>query len=170
MVYASFRRNTRRRFTDGVIIVARTPTARGEPTGRTNEVDAYVGKRIRLRRTILGMSQEKLADALGLTFQQVQKYEKGANRVGASRLFDLARVLEVPVGYFFEELTPPAPAFPDFTHADMPTMPAADPSLKRETLELMRAYGSIRDPVVRRRVYDLARALADAAHPPAQER
>lgn len=138
----------------------------GISTGRTNAIDAHVGKRIRLRRAALGFSQEKLADALGLTFQQVQKYEKGTNRVGASRLFDLARVLEVPIGYFFEELTPsPAPA-PQH-HADMPS---ADAGLKRETLELMLAYDSIRDPVVRRRVYDLARALAESSPTAAQER
>lgn len=128
-------------------------------------MDVHVGQRIRLRRMVLGLSQEKLAEGLGLTFQQVQKYEKGVNRVGASRLFDLARVLEVPVAYFFDGLLPPAPAFPAPSHVDVPTVPSSDPGLKRETLELIRAYNSIRDPIVRRRVYDLARTLADAAHP-----
>src|SRR5438876_11990831 len=70
-----------------------------------NPVDVHVGSRVRLRRTLLGMSQEKLGDAIGLTFQQVQKYERGANRVGSSRLFDLARVLDVPVSYFFDEMS-----------------------------------------------------------------
>src|SRR5256714_12611645 len=70
-----------------------------------NAIDIHVGSRIRLRRTLLGMSQEKLGEAIGLTFQQVQKYERGANRIGSSRLFDLARVLDVPVSYFFEEMT-----------------------------------------------------------------
>ena len=122
-------------------------------------VDIHVGKRIRLRRMSLGLSQERLAAALGLTFQQVQKYEKGANRVGASRLFDLARVLDVPVEFFFEELeAPPLPLTP---YGDIPIGPSVEPSLKRDTLELMQAYYSIRDPMVRRRVYDLARALAD---------
>src|SRR5918997_5525271 len=69
--------------------------------------DIAVGARIRVRRTLLGMSQERLADALGLTFQQVQKYERGANRIGAGRLFDLSRALDVPVGYFFEEVAAP---------------------------------------------------------------
>lgn len=132
-------------------------TDTGETTGRTNAVDASVGMRIRMRRTLLGMSQEKLADALGLTFQQVQKYEKGVNRVGASRLFDLARVLAVPVEYFFEDLEPR----PTATVTEPVAMAGTEPNLKRETLDLIRAYNTIRNPVVRRRVYDLARALAD---------
>lgn len=137
------------------IVAPRTPDT-AEPTGRTNAVDAAVGKRIRQRRTELAMSQEKLAEFLGLTFQQVQKYEKGVNRVGASRLFDLARVLAVPLEYFFEDLAP-APS------GETPAAAAAttEPNLKRETLELIQAYNTIRNPVVRRRVYDLARALAD---------
>ena len=69
----------------------------GRGTGRPNPVDVHVGARVRLRRTLLGMSQEKLGDAIGLTFQQVQKYERGANRIGSSRLFDLSRVLDVPI-------------------------------------------------------------------------
>jgi transcriptional regulator with XRE-family HTH domain len=75
-------------------------------SGKPNPIDVHVGSRVRLRRTLLGMSQEKLGEAIGLTFQQVQKYERGANRIGSSRLFDLARVLDVPVAYFFEEMTP----------------------------------------------------------------
>ena len=75
------------------------------PAGNPNPIDVHVGSRVRLRRTLLGMSQDKLGDAIGLTFQQVQKYERGANRVGSSRLFDLARVLDVPVTYFFEEMS-----------------------------------------------------------------
>lgn len=156
-------------FSDGRSIVARTPRQSGEPTGRTNAVDGHVGQRIRQRRAILGLTQEKLAEALGLTFQQVQKYEKGVNRVGASRLFDLARVLEVPIGFFFEGLLPDDDAGGD-SQADIPTMPMSDVGLKRETLDLIRAYNSIRDPIVRRRVYDLARALAESCPPPAQGR
>src|SRR5579875_1614359 len=77
---------------------------RGERESRASPIDAHVGTRIRLRRTLLGMSQEKLGEALGLTFQQVQKYERGVNRVGASRLFDLSRVLDVPISFFFDDL------------------------------------------------------------------
>lgn len=146
-------------------ILTHLTTSPGESTGRTNAVDASVGRRIRLRRTTLGLSQEKLAEALGLTFQQVQKYEKGANRVGASRLFDLARVLQVPVEYFFEDLEP----HPSATKAaepgvDVPATPAeVDLDLKRETLDLVHAYNTIRNPVIRRRVVDLARALAETS-------
>ena len=71
---------------------------------KPNPIDVHVGSRVRLRRTLLGMSQEKLGDAIGLTFQQVQKYERGANRIGASRLFDLSRVLDVPVSFFFDDM------------------------------------------------------------------
>src|SRR3546814_19541489 len=73
-------------------------------TGSPNPVDVHVGGRVRLRRTLLGLSQEKLGEALGLTFQQVQKYERGANRIGASRMFDLSRVLDVPVSFFFDDM------------------------------------------------------------------
>ena len=137
--------------------VAQETAGKAGRVSRTDAVDAHVGQRIRARRVVMGFSQEKLANALGLTFQQVQKYEKGANRVGASRLFDLARVLEVPVAYFFDGL--PA-ARPDST-GDIPGWPMAEAGLKRETLDLLRAYNNISDPVVRRRVFDLARTLAD---------
>ena len=125
-------------------------------------VDVHVGSRVRLRRTLLGMSQEKLGTAIGLTFQQVQKYERGANRIGASRLFDLSRVLDVPVSFFFEEM----PAITGDRHP--PAIAAeqradgsdADPMAKRETLELVRAYYRIPDSHLRRRMFDLAKALA----------
>ena len=82
----------------------RPPRPRGRKGG-PNPIDIHVGARVRLRRTLLGMSQEKLGDAIGLTFQQVQKYERGANRIGASRLFDLSRVLDVPVSFFFDDMS-----------------------------------------------------------------
>src|ERR1041384_5108638 len=82
----------------------RKSSGRMASKGFPNPIDVHVGTRVRLRRTLLGMSQEKLGEAIGLTFQQVQKYERGANRIGASRLYDLSRVLDVPVSYFFEEL------------------------------------------------------------------
>lgn len=130
------------------------------PANRSRAVDIHVGKRLRQRRTLLGLSQEKLAEALGLTFQQVHKYEKGVTRVGASRLFDLSRVLDVPIGYFFDGIatTTTACAPPTGT----PTMSLASPELKRETLDLVRAYNDIRDPQMRRRIHELAKALADS--------
>ena len=134
---------------------------RRQKSDKPNPVDVHVGSRVRLRRTLLGMSQEKLGDALGLTFQQVQKYERGANRVGASRLYDLSRVLDVPVAYFFEEFGEGAAA--QMVGGD----PAADsyranPMMKRETLELVRAYLRIADPHIKRRVFELTKALASA--------
>src|ERR1700731_4074916 len=81
---------------------------RRRKSDKPNPIDVHVGTRVRLRRTLLGMSQEKLGDALGLTFQQVQKYERGANRIGASRLYDLSRVLDVPVSFFFDDIVPVA--------------------------------------------------------------
>ena len=132
------------------------------PAGNPNPIDVHVGTRVRLRRTLLGMSQEKLGDALGLTFQQVQKYERGANRIGASRLYDLSRVLETPISYFFEEMGADVQsASPRHMvgATDEPAEAVADKMARRETLELVRAYYRISDPSVRRHVYDLAKAL-----------
>jgi len=106
------------------------------------------------------MSQEKLGDALGLTFQQVQKYERGANRVGASRLYDLSRVLDVPVAYFFEEFGDASSSPIGMGEAGDPYQ--ANPMMKRETLELVRAYLRISDPQIKRRVFELTKALASA--------
>ena len=123
---------------------------------------------MRLRRTLLGMSQEKLGEALGLTFQQVQKYERGTNRIGASRLFDLSRVLEVPVSFFFEEMSAEvaerSPAKIESARPEeRPSDFEADPMAKRETLELVRAYYRIGNLTVRKRVFELAKSIANAA-------
>jgi transcriptional regulator with XRE-family HTH domain len=112
------------------------------------------------------MSQERLGEALGLTFQQVQKYERGTNRVGASRLWDLSRVLDVPVSFFYEDMSEEvAGNSPRLIGglADEPESVEADPLTKRETLELVRAYYRISDALVRKRVFDLAKALAAPA-------
>jgi len=104
------------------------------------------------------MSQERLGEALGLTFQQVQKYERGANRIGASRLFDLARALQVPIGFFFDDL-------PDAMASGAPPVvatPNDDPMQWRETIELVRAFYRIQDPTARRRLYELTRSIADS--------
>lgn len=134
-------------------------TGRRQKADKPNPIDVHVGARVRLRRTLLGMSQEKLGDAIGLTFQQVQKYERGANRIGASRLYDLSRVLDVPVSYFFEELGEGAP--PSGGMSEQAGEPyQANPMMKRETLELVRAYLRITDPQIKRRLFELAKALA----------
>ena len=139
----------------------------GYGTGRPNPIDVHVGSRVRLRRTFLGMSQEKLGNAIGLTFQQVQKYERGANRIGSSRLFDLSRALDVPVSFFFDDMPPEiSESTPgnDSELAEASTESyAADPLAKRETLELVRAYYQIDEPAVRKRLFDLAKALANTA-------
>jgi len=128
---------------------------------RPNPIDAHVGTRVRLRRMLLGMSQEKLGEHLGLTFQQVQKYEKGVNRIGASRLFDLSRVLGVPVQFFYDE-APPALAdtlmAPGF--AERPAESYVVEFLStREGLELNKAFVKIADARVRRSIVDLVRSL-----------
>ena len=129
---------------------------------RPRPVDAHVGARVRLRRTMLGMSQEKLAQALGLTFQQVQKYERGTNRVGSSRLYELSKILDVPIQYFFDEMPAEIAATArggngGFAEAAADYKP--DTLAKRETLELVRAYYRIKSPRVRKKVFDLAKTL-----------
>ena len=129
-----------------------------------NPIDVHVGSRVRLRRNMLGLSQEKLGEAIGLTFQQVQKYERGANRIGASRLHDLSRVLDVPVSFFFDDMDPVrAPAIPGGFAEPSAEAFDADPLRKRETVDLVTAYYTIDDTVVRRRLFELAKALAGGA-------
>lgn len=127
---------------------------------RANPIDVHVGSRVRLRRMLLGMSQEKLGEHLGLTFQQIQKYEKGINRIGASRLFDLSRVLGVPVQFFYEEL----PAAASETASGLAERPAESYAVEflgsREGLELNKAFARITDPRVRRSIVELVRAFA----------
>jgi len=135
--------------------------------GKPNPIDIHVGSRVRLRRTLLGLSQEKLAAAIGLTFQQVQKYERGANRIGASRLYELSRVLDVPVSFFFDDM--PAEISGRQTAragglSDAPQAPfEADTLARRETLELVRAYYRITDAQVRKKVADLVKTIAASA-------
>jgi len=133
-------------------------------------MDVHVGARIRLRRTLMGMSQERLGDALNITFQQVQKYERGVNRVGASRLFDVSRALDVPISFFYDDM-PEAlatthgqqlgrfvPKPPGFAEAQESF---GDEQLhRRETLELVRAYYRITDTAVRKRVFELIKSMA----------
>ena len=142
----------------------RKSSGRMASKGYPNPIDVHVGGRIRLRRTLLGMSQEKLGEAIGLTFQQVQKYERGANRVGSSRLFDLARVLDVQISYFFEDMPTSVQEKSPSKLMGMSTPPAMeyepDPMAKRETLELVRAYYKIPDPAVRKRIFELTKSVA----------
>jgi transcriptional regulator with XRE-family HTH domain len=135
---------------------------------KPNPVDVHVGGRVRLRRMLLGMSQEKLGEHLGLTFQQVQKYEKGANRIGASRLFELARILGVGVEFFFEDLqghgngTENGLAGPGFAEGGGEDH-LAEFLGSREGIELNRAFLRISDPKSRRAILDLVRSLGEDA-------
>ncbi len=140
------------------------------PVGRPridtpHPIDVHVGSRVRLRRIMLGLSQERLGDAVGLTFQQIQKYERGANRIGASRLFQLSRVLDVPVSFFFDD----APIATDSAGGGGAAMGQAngdsgsglqsnDPLVAQETADLVDAYYNITDLNLRKRVYDLTKA------------
>lgn len=126
---------------------------------KANPIDVHVGGRVRLRRMLLGMSQEKLGENLGLTFQQIQKYEKGINRIGASRLYDLSQVLSVPVQFFYEELSIGTAGAAGFGERPAESY-AAEFLGSREGLELNKAFARITDPRVRRSIVDLVRAFA----------
>lgn len=127
---------------------------------RPNPIDIHVGSRIRLRRNMLGMSQEKLGESLGITFQQIQKYEKGTNRVGASRLQAIASILSVPVSFFFED-APGHSATKGGLAEDSQTNFVVDFINSAEGLQLNRAFVKISDPKVRRKIVDLVKTLAD---------
>ena len=124
-------------------------------TKKANPIDGQVGNRVRIRRMLIGMSQEKLGDHLGLTFQQVQKYEKGINRIGAGRLFEIARILDVPIDFFYDGVGPPSDGVGE---ARAPVMEFVSST---EGLQLSLAFMKIRDPKVRKRVLDLVKSLAE---------
>jgi len=124
-------------------------------TKKTNTIDAQVGNRVRIRRMLVGMSQERLGDLLGLTFQQVQKYEKGVNRIGAGRLFEIARILDVPIDFFYNGVGTTAGGFAE---AGAPVMEFVS---SNEGLQLSLAFMKIKDSKVRKRVLDLVKSLAE---------
>ena len=129
------------------------------PKKQANPVDAHVGHRVRLRRMLIGMSQERLGELLGLTFQQVQKYEKGINRIGAGRLFEVAGILGVPISFFYEDADANGPRS-GFSEAGEPP-PVMEFLASGEGLQLSLAFMRIKDPKVRRRILDLVRSLSD---------
>ena len=146
--------------------MAKAKTRHGRGKGIPSPVDVHVGARVRIRRTLLGLSRASLADAIGLTFQQVQKYERGANRMGSSRLYDIARILDVPIKYFFDDMpTAVAASSPTLGggRAKKPPNYEPDPMAKQETLELVRVYYEIKDVNVRKRLRELAKALGAAS-------
>ena len=137
----------------------KSPSKKGKP----HDVDIHVGGRVRLRRSALGLSQDQLGAAIGLSFQQVQKYERGANRIGASRLYEMSKVLQIPISYFFESLDGMGVA------EDADTSYQTDPVVNRELLELMRAYHQILDPKQRKKVLKLVQALAEESQRESQD-
>ncbi len=129
---------------------------------KLDTIDAHVGMRIRQRRNLLGLTQGDIAEKLNIRYQQVQKYERGQNRVAASTLFQLSKILQIPVNFFFDE-------YESTSHLETPvgfaedkqaTFEGDDPMLKRETMNLVRAYYNIKDEKQRKRVYELIRSLA----------
>ena len=125
----------------------------------TGQIDKEIGSRMRMRRMLIGMSQEKLGEMLGLTFQQVQKYEKGANRIRVGRMIDIANVLGVDISYFFEGMTGNKKA-PGFTEASQPPF-VSDFMATQEAHQLMRAFARIKNGKTRRAISQLAANLAD---------
>lgn len=128
------------------------------PKKQANPVDIQVGNRVRIRRMLIGMSQERLGELLGLTFQQVQKYEKGVNRIGAGRLFDVSRILGVPIDYFYEGV---ALGGQEGFAEDGGTPPVMEFVSSGEGLQLSLAFMKIKDSKVRKRVLDLVKSLAE---------
>lgn len=127
-------------------------------------IDAHVGLRIRARRGLLGMSQKDLGAKVSLTFQQIQKYERGANRIGSGRLFEFSKILGVPISYFFDEMSPQLQAYAEAGANKGKALPASAPDAeildRRETLELVRSFYAIDDDLVRQRFIELMREAA----------
>ncbi len=124
-------------------------------------VDMHVGKRVRIRRRLLDMSQADLGVAIGLTFQQIQKYERGANRISASVLFQLSEALEVPISFFFDDMPD---ALKKSNHMDkVPAAPDLAVFSSQDAQDLLSAYGQIKDPKLQRSMFELAKSLARAS-------
>ncbi len=126
-------------------------------------VDVHVGSRVRLRRTLLGMSQDKLGKALRLTFQQIQKYERGANRIGSSRLYQLSQILDVPVSFFFDDMPAEVTGKATGMAEEGKQSFEVGQLSRRETLELVRAYYKIKDPSVRKKLFEMVKALGNSS-------
>src|ERR1700754_3559337 len=130
------------------------------PKKQANPIDVQIGNRVRIRRMLIGMSQERLGDMLGLTFQQVQKYEKGVNRIGAGRLFEVARILNVPVDFFYEGVAAQLTGQPGVNEPEG-APPVMEFVSSGEGLQLSLAFMKIKDAKVRKRVLDLVKSLAE---------
>lgn len=132
--------------------------------GRANSIDEHVGLQLRQRRALLGLSQERLAEQVGITFQQIQKYENGANRVSASRLYEFSKVLEIPVNFFFDDYGSNENRLAGgFGESDQAGFEGHEDVMRRkETLELIRTYYSIQDPKLRKDLFKLVRSMAES--------
>lgn len=142
------------------------PLTKRKAKGAASQIDVHVGQRLRVRRSLLGLSQEKVAEAIGLTFQQVQKYERGMNRISAGRLFQFSAILDVPVSYFFENFRA-SPQNKKVLYAmadnDQQEYMPADVIQSKETLNLIRTYYRIEDEEVRRYIFNFVKNMADHA-------
>jgi transcriptional regulator with XRE-family HTH domain len=145
--------------------MARTKTEEDGP----NPVDVYVGAKVKSRRLVLGLSQEELAKSIGLTFQQVQKYERGTNRISVSRLVDICRTLKAPVDYFFEgSFSVARPngkglALKGFSDAKQEPL-EEDPLMKKDVLELVRAYSKIKSTPLKKQILEMAKAMSNSSN------
>lgn len=138
-------------------------TAPQRKKGKANSIDEYVGTQLRQRRSLLGFSQEKLAEQVGITFQQIQKYENGANRISASRLYEFSKVLDIPVTFFFDNYDQSeSPLIFGMADNDQSAFEGPDDVLKRkETIELIRVYYSIENPKLRKDLFKLVKSMAE---------
>ena len=140
-----------------------TPPSKAK--GRANKLDEHLGYKLRVRRNMLGISQERLAELLGLTFQQVQKYESGKNRISASRLFELSKILDVPIDYFFKKIE--SEKLSDMTYSQGFAEPgqesfiSEDKLYDKETVNLIRIYYSIEDPELRKNLFTFIKSMAE---------
>ena len=131
--------------------------------GTPDPMDVHVGQRLRVRRSLLGLSQEKLAEAIGLTFQQIQKYERGMNRISAGRLYQFSNILDVPVSYFFEQFSDVAAnedTAPGMADNEQEAFTGEDLMQNKETLDLVRTYYSIRNPQLRKDLFRFIKSMA----------
>jgi len=160
-----------RKIVQGEPLSEKQETSHESSDMKPNPIDVHVGQRLRQRRVLAGLSQEKLARMVGITFQQVQKYERGANRIVASRLYQLAQVLDVPVSYFFEHASSEGDRAKSEHRPGLAGLDALshDIMAERETLELVRTYYSIENETVRRRAFELLRALSNRHSPSLEE-
>jgi len=127
-----------------------------------NPIDIHVGSRLRLRRALIGMSQEKLGNALEITFQQVQKYERGTNRISSSRLFQISRILDVSVSFFFDDMDTEIIKQTEGMVEINKQVLQVDKLSRRETLEFVRAYYKITDPMVRKKIFEMVKAIGNS--------